>query len=300
MYTEPIDKSLMTQGLLVFEQDSNPDTAFLNKPFRSQYFAFFVIRRGSITFNINFREYNFGPREVIFLPPVVVSECKYISSDCSFIGMAFTGEFLQKTGLYLNSTEALDILVGNDQSPSMLITKEEYDNVCSMLTFLHNKLTQPDTQWRRHILDNAFRTLMFELTSIHSKIVDKKRPPLTSGENITLQFIKLLGSHYKAQRSVQFYADAMHLTARHLSQVLKEITGQTAGQLIDEAVMMEARILLANPAFNVTQIAEMLHFSNASVFGKYFKQQAGASPTAYRDENPESHISTNNSNLPTL
>ena len=89
MYTEPIDKSLMTQGLLVFEQDSNPDTAFLNKPFRSQYFAFFVIRGGSITFNINFREYNFGPREVIFLPPVVVSECKYISPDCSFIGMAF-------------------------------------------------------------------------------------------------------------------------------------------------------------------------------------------------------------------
>lgn len=287
MYTEPIDKSLMAKGITVFGQETHdePDTSLMNKPLRSEYFSFILIRAGWTDISMNFHQYRFSPGEIVFLPPGAVCECNEASPDCTIIGMAFTGDYAQQSGLFMTSTDALDILVGNDLSPSLLLTQDEYSNSLALMQLIQRKLNDPDNSWNQKILQHAFLTLMLELNAAYSKIVERKRPPMSSGENSTVRFISLLGKHYKTQRSVQFYADAMHLSARHLSQVIKQVTGKTAGQLIDDAIMQEARILLTNPAYNVTQIAELLHFSNASVFGKFFRSQAGISPSQFRQEN---------------
>ena len=81
---------------------------------------------------------------------------------------------------------------------------------------------------------------------------------------------------------MSFYADKMFLTAKHLSTVVKEISGKTVGEWIDELVILEAKALLNSSSMNIQEIADRLNFANQSFFGKYFKHYTGMSPKEYR------------------
>ena len=64
--------------------------------------------------------------------------------------------------------------------------------------------------------------------------------------------------------------------------LLREQTGKSANKWIDDAVLMEAKMLLKTPLLSVQQVAEQLHFSDQSTFGKFFKKHIGLSPLEFR------------------
>ena len=70
--------------------------------------------------------------------------------------------------------------------------------------------------------------------------------------------------------------------SKHLSTVVKEISGKTAGEWIDSLVVLEAKALLKSSELSIQEIADELHFANQSFFGKYFKHHTGMSPKEYR------------------
>jgi AraC-like DNA-binding protein len=89
-------------------------------------------------------------------------------------------------------------------------------------------------------------------------------------------------SNSESQRNVNTYAEQLSITPKYLTETVKEITGKTAGEIIDDFVLLEAKLLLDNPALSIAEIADELHFSDQSFFGKYFKRHAGVSPKEYR------------------
>jgi YesN/AraC family two-component response regulator len=72
------------------------------------------------------------------------------------------------------------------------------------------------------------------------------------------------------------------VTPKYLSQTVKEVSGKTAGEFIDEMVMMEAKVLLSDLSLSVAQVSEELFFSDQFFFSKFFKNHAGITPSAYR------------------
>ncbi len=79
-----------------------------------------------------------------------------------------------------------------------------------------------------------------------------------------------------------FYAEQLFLTPKHLSRVIKEVSGRSAGEWIDEQVILEAKARLKNLSLTVQEISDQLGFPNQSFFGKYFKRHVGLSPSDYR------------------
>ncbi|HEX8461012.1 MAG TPA: helix-turn-helix transcriptional regulator, partial [Segetibacter sp.] len=96
--------------------------------------------------------------------------------------------------------------------------------------------------------------------------------------------LQLVAQHFEEERSVGYFAELLHVTPKHLSETIKEVTGKTAGKLIDQAVITQAKVLLRNPAMNIGEVATALHFSDQSFFGKFFKKHVGLSPIKYRLE----------------
>jgi AraC-like DNA-binding protein len=76
----------------------------------------------------------------------------------------------------------------------------------------------------------------------------------------------------------------MFISPKYLSLVIKEATGKSAGDWIDQYVIQEAKNQLRFSGKNVQQIAYDLNFSNQSSFGKYFKNLTGMSPTAFQNK----------------
>ena len=93
-------------------------------------------------------------------------------------------------------------------------------------------------------------------------------PTLSRKEELFEQFLQLLFEHCKEQHVVTFYAEKLFITPQYLSLILKELTGKSANKWIDDALIVEAKMLLKAPQATVQQVADILHFSDQSTFGK--------------------------------
>ena len=101
-------------------------------------------------------------------------------------------------------------------------------------------------------------------------------------QEVVLHFLKNVGEHFLEQKEVTYYAGQQRITSRHLSAVLKEVTGNTAGQIIAAFVMKEAKAQLSSSDKSLYEIAMDLKFSDQYSFGHFFKKHSGESPSAYR------------------
>lgn len=78
------------------------------------------------------------------------------------------------------------------------------------------------------------------------------------------------------------FADHLHITPNHLSEVVKNYFGKTPTQLIRERLIMEAKALLRSTDLSVSEVAYFLHFQDASNFAKFFKSYTEKSPSVYK------------------
>jgi AraC-like DNA-binding protein len=81
---------------------------------------------------------------------------------------------------------------------------------------------------------------------------------------------------------VRFYGEALNVTPKYLTETVKEINGKSAGAVIDDFVILEAKLLLEKPENTIAQVADLLNFSDQSFFGKYFKRITGISPKEFK------------------
>lgn len=101
-------------------------------------------------------------------------------------------------------------------------------------------------------------------------------------DEIFRRFKKLLTENYRQYHRIEFYADALHISTTYLSRTVKHTTGHTVRFHIAELLGADARRLLESTDMEVKQIADMLGFSDQSVFGKFFNRMTGLPPVKYR------------------
>lgn len=107
---------------------------------------------------------------------------------------------------------------------------------------------------------------------------------VTREQQIFDRFINLLGIHHMRQRSVKFYANEMCITPKYLSHTIKGYSGKSPLEWINDYVLLEAKIMLRHGDVSIKEIAYNLNFLTQSAFGKYFRQQLGIGPKAYRKQ----------------
>lgn len=95
-------------------------------------------------------------------------------------------------------------------------------------------------------------------------------------------FLQLVHENYRRERTVGFYAKKLFISPKYLSALIKETTGRSAADWIDQRVILEAKNLLRFSGMTVQQVAYALNFNNQSAFGKYFKHLTGISPSAFQ------------------
>lgn len=105
---------------------------------------------------------------------------------------------------------------------------------------------------------------------------------VTTEQRLLRQFVQLIDACYLDKRTVEQYADLLHVTPHHLSEVVRLATGQKARYLINRKLLHEARILLRYTDSDIGEVAYSLNFSDPANFGRFFRQHTGQSPLAFR------------------
>lgn len=183
-------------------------------------------------------------------------------------------------------TDIVPLLIHHRTEPVTQLTESEAIGIRNFYEFLREKLRGPKTRFLQQKINSILQATLYEMMDIidqrSSKIPESAR---TRKEEIMARFIMAVSEEFRTQRQVAYYAQKLCISPKHLSSVVKEISGRTAGDWIENYVVMESKVLLKTTDMTIQEIAVYLNFANQSFFGKYFKQHTGCSPTSYRKQN---------------
>jgi AraC-like DNA-binding protein len=166
--------------------------------------------------------------------------------------------------------------------PNITVTNEEMHVLVEYYSMLFRKAAHADNFYKKEICQGIILSLFYEFYNLYRHKTPHVDVTENRKEEVFEQFLRVLSETFRKERSVNYYANKLFLTSKHLSRVVKEISGKTAGEWIDDFVILEAKALLRSSEKSIQEISEALHFANQSFFGKYFKHHTGMSPKEYR------------------
>lgn len=93
---------------------------------------------------------------------------------------------------------------------------------------------------------------------------DKKK---ASGIQLVSAFNRLVNNFFIEEKSVAFYAKALHVTPNYLNICVKTHTGKTAKECIANRNLLEAKNMLTYTDLDIAEVSHMLNFNDPSYFG---------------------------------
>jgi AraC family transcriptional activator of pobA len=139
---------------------------------------------------------------------------------------------------------------------------------------------------------DLIRTYLLEIIHIGQKLqpVTALYPAHNASARVSSLFIELLERQFPIEtpqqklqlRTAKDYADRLAVHVNHLNKVLKEHTGRTTTDIIGSRVVQEAKLLLKQTNWNISEISDSLGFTEVAHFSNFFKRQTSFSPLAFR------------------
>ena len=136
--------------------------------------------------------------------------------------------------------------------------------------------------YKGEVLRMLYSIFLLDLQNAQQRAIVQRHTPQRV-EEIFIGFIRLLPRHFVEHHDIPFYAGQLHISTVYLSRVVRQVTGRTVVDYINEMLLMEASFLLKTSELSITQIADHLHFADTPSFSKFFSRMKGQSPRAYRE-----------------
>ena len=140
---------------------------------------------------------------------------------------------------------------------------------------------------------DLLRNYVLELIHVGQKLkpIQTTRVLTNAASRISALFIELLERQFPIESDLQKiqlktpldFATSLGVHINHLNKVLKETTGRSTTEIINSRLAEEAKILLKQTQWNVSEIAFSLGFDEVAHFSNFFKKQTSISPLKYRN-----------------
>lgn len=262
--------------------DLNSQDVFLNDPVRVNALQVLLVLEGSIDLSIDYVLFQASTNTVVTIMPTHITKVMKYSPNFKGRLMAVSRAFLEQSMMPNHSSSMIQYMKIR-KNPTILLQESEIKTLDECMLRLRQTILQTSHHLQLLLIQNTLMGFFIEMGNIFSERKEYNTPPsLTRKEELFESFLRILYMYCKEQHVVSFYAEQLYITPQYLSLILKELTGRSANKWIDEALMQEAKILLKAPQATVQQVADALHFSDQSTFGKFFKKHAGMSPMEYR------------------
>ena len=240
--------------------------------------------KGESDFSINLKHFKVKPNDLVIGSPgdlmqSTVNEGTYLSQT-----LMVSSNFLKEMYISLNSF--MPFFASRKEHPVFHLTDDEVQELREYFLLILDAVKRKDDYFCIDITKRLIAAYMYKLGSIiyrhRPELQAEANKPIKREETLFKQFINLVSEHHRKERRVDFYAEQLFLSPKHFSTVIKKVSGKTAGQWIDEYVILEAKTLLKYSAMSIQEVAYYMNFPNPSFFGKYFKHHTGMSPSEYK------------------
>jgi len=253
-----------------------PEQSDLLIPHRKDYYLLVFIRKANSRQWIDMVPYVIKDHTIYFTGPnqVIVKEG---FEQLWSTGIAFTGEFLsfQEGASLLH----LPIIQNQKNGHELQLTVNDINFVEEMLARINAEYQRPG-EWQQRMLGAYLTVLLTYLSRLYNEQYQESEP---SADKLLLKnFQERINTSFRELREVGDYANLLHISPGHLSEVIKMQSGKPAIKHIHDRQVLEARRLLFHTASSLKEIAFDLGFSDSSYFNRFFKRETGLTPAEYR------------------
>jgi AraC family transcriptional activator of pobA len=245
------------------------------QPHRKDYYHLVFVQRGGSRHWVDMTPYVLKENALYFSAPGQL-QLKEKLAPLWGVSVAFTREFLAQQPAALAQ---LPLLLNPQNGHELLLTPADVAFVEDTLARLEAESHRPG-EWQQPMLTAHLTVLLTYLSRLYTEQFPGHEP--SADQLLLRKYRARIEAHFRERHEVGAYAALLHISAGHLSEVVKAQSGKPAIAHIQERLVLEARRLLFHTPQSVKEIAYDLGFADASYFSRFFKRETGLTPAGYR------------------
>lgn len=248
-----------------------------------------ICTKGRLEAEINNVTMSIPANSLFVCPPNVTLSNVMLSPDFEYAALAITNKALQtflrgnidiwNRAVYMNKTSCFEL-----NEYDTLIYRKFYD---LLRTLLDKTVNEPYKRYRSNMINGIVSTA---LNGFCYRLREQLDLPLVEAPKQSLalfnKFLDILQHSEIKHRSVQHYAECLHISSKYLTLVCKKHSEKTAYDWIQEYTISDITYYLRQTQLSIKEISNKMGFPNSSFFGKYIKEHLRSSPMEYRRNNP--------------
>lgn len=263
------NEQIMIEGLETYLQ-RNANLVF---PHRHNFYHFVLFTAGGGNHSIDFERFEVKPWQIYFMSPGQIHIWDFEGEMKGYV-VNFHKDLFKNTLIRTDYLSSLSFFSGLVRDGVFVVEEADRELVREILERLLS-----NSQGIDYVTSSLF--YLFNLLNL------RRTPSFTAESNsynhtLLRNFLNLIEANFKTMRLPRAYAALLYITPNHLNALCKELLGQSAGELIRDRVILEAKRLLIIRDYSVAEIAYELNFNDNSYFTKFFKKVVGVTPEEFR------------------
>lgn len=248
----------------------------VSQPHRDDHFMLMFATKGDFRFNIDFEDIQFSAPAMLFITPEQVHRIIEVKEPEGWIigfDQAIVNENLKQ------------LLENRFNNPMQVEAESDLYQRIFILMDLIEKLQSGISDGHTNHAIHALLDAMIHLLAgkVEADTVSGK-----SHENrsfvIKEAFSQLLKKNYKVWKQPAQYASELAVSAAHLNDTVKALTGIPVSVHIQQVSILEAKRLLYFTNNSVKEISYEVGYEEPVYFGKLFKKVTGCTPLEFRQQ----------------
>ena len=244
--------------------------------FRTSHYAILFITQGSLSGRVNMVDFEMKAPAAVYIFNDHVLHYNSSSPDLKVRLLSFSPMIAEELSLSL----PYDNLQYAYARPAAQLDETSMQAIMHYLDLMEI-LMQKESPERRTTIIKLIQSLSSFFYEFHANSLSSQKP-FSRSEELAGQFLSLVDMHCHEHHNIKWYADALHLTPVYVSNLVKQVTGRTAGTNITDCLVRKAKSLLLTSTLSIQQISDRLGFQNQSHFGTFFRRAVGMSPQKFR------------------
>lgn len=241
---------------------------------------FMLIKQGRIT-GSNEEIHQLEKNTVSVFAKVGTFAFTEITDDCQCLVLQYDRSYIRTLTLRLNLLDAFKYMYSESRFTYSL-PQRDFGDLWNLANYIE---IRSHDQFTPNIKPHLFRHLNY---SFLYSCIDKLNQntmfiePRKQSEKLVYDFLNNVQNLAHKKLNVSDYAEMQHITTRHLSSTVKEITGMTALDIVHRFQISLAKEQLTTTNHPISEIAFQLGYSDPYSFSHFFKKQTGQNPTDFR------------------
>ena len=235
-----------------------------------------IVKTGWTAPVINMMERRIEAGDLVFLGSNGILQYNDASEDVQGIAMSISDElFSLAIGNRIPGT-----FDGHLRDFQLRLHPDDLEYLDQLHLMLYRHLRQQDGS--SQVTLNLVSAFLWYVDHLWSRQEQTDRKNQSREQRLFADFIQLVSEYAPEHHTIDFYASRLCITPRYLSTMVKQASGRSAKQWIDEALVTRIKIDLLHTMKPITRICDDMNFPNPSFLTKFFKRMTGKTPSQFR------------------